>query len=339
MIVGYLRPTKTPRHFAKVMAIMCMYRGIDFIYFNPDGVDTKLGQVTGKVLSEDEWKEKTVKVPKFIDVAPTLFTFKRYQKILEYLSQQSTLSINKRMPLPKNKIEKSFKSDSDISKYLIPSSNIKSFDDISNFINIHGKIVLKPVRSNQGKNVYVLSRKSNNYIIGFGRDEENLTEDDLKQFYYKQIENVKFISQKYIESRDFEGNPVDCRIHVEKNIRGKWENVNNFVRIGVGQKVISNISQGGGIMPAKKFLKIKYGDDWKRIYNEITKIATILPLKIEKKLGIELMTLGFDIGLDPDGNLFLFEINDHPLVTPSISQITLTRSGYYKYKLKEINRI
>src|SRR5699024_12564038 len=100
---------------------------------------------------------------------------------------------------------------------------------------------------------------------------------------------------------------------------------------------ISNISQGGGVISAKKFVKIKYSERWEEIYNEIKKIAEILPGKIEQNLNNEFMNFGFDIGMDNQGHLYLFEVNEYPLVTPAISQITLLRSGYYKYKLKNKN--
>src|SRR5690625_7632283 len=97
---------------------------------------------------------------------------------------------------------------------------------------------------------------------------------------------------------------------------------------------LSNVSQGGGISNCKKFLISRFGDEWEPIYKEIKKLARILPLKIEKVLGKEYMTFGFDVGIDKDGSLYLFEVNDFPIVFPMKSKIAMARAGYYRYVLE-----
>lgn len=335
MYVGYLRNNKKPRHFSQILAIVCKYRGIELLYIEPEDVEINSKKIKGRVFSEGKWIEKEVELPRFIDVAPTLFTFKKYKKVLNYLKENTTLSIDKRMPLPKDKLEDFFNNDPEISKYIIPSINIDNINDIYNFLDKHKEIVLKPIRSNKGRNVFLLSRKGSDFVLKINKEEQVITKSDFESFYTEKIKGVKFIAQKYILSVDQEGNPIDCRIHMEKGENGNWVNVDNFVRIGIGQQVISNINQGGGTISAKKFLKIYYDDNWKKVYQEIKNITKKLPVKIEKLLGREYMNFGFDIGMTPDGQLYLFEVNDHPIVTISTSKIAIHRTGYYKFMLEK----
>ena len=56
--------------------------------------------------------------------------------------------------------------------------------------------------------------------------------------------------------------------------------------------------------------------------------------RIERARKTKLMTLGLDVGIDPEGNLFIFEANSAPAVDIIKSEIALTRANYYKYLLE-----
>lgn len=338
MIAGYLRKYENPGNMAKLIAIMCRYEGINLIYMNPDSILTNSNKVKGKMLIGKKWTDVEVDIPKYIDIAPTLFNNKKLKEKLDYLKGNSTLSVDKRMPLPKDKIQPLFKNDQEVKKYLIPTINIKSFDDIKDFLTKHEKIVLKPVRSNRGKNVILLRREHENYIIGMKMEERYYPEREFQKFYDENIIGNDFIAQKYIASKDMHGNPFDCRVHVEKNGKGEWRTAKNFIRIGIGQKVVSNVSQGGGVSDIKKFLITNYGENkGELILQDVRRFAKVLPYKVERVLNREYMTLGFDVGIDKDGNLYIFEVNDFPIVSPMKSEVAMLRAAYYRFMLEKVH--
>lgn len=336
MNVGCIRRSKKPGHIAKTLAIVSKYYDVELVYINPEDIEIGNDKVEGRILIKDKWTRKEVEIPRFIDVKSTLFSYKKHRKKLRYLNKKSTLSVNKRLPLPKDRLYDSFGNDSDISQYLIPTRTVEDTNDIFQMIKSHRKVVIKPVRSNGGRNVIIMNKKGTKYVLGIGKELMTMSARKFKKYYKEKYNSADVIVQKYIESADSHGNPIDCRIHVEKDINGKWNNVDNFVRIGVGQKVVSNISQGGGVADAKKYLKYKYKENWRNIYKEIQEIAEKLPYKVEELLGRKYMTLGFDIGMDREGNLYLFEINDCPIVSPIISKVALSRAGYYRYMLDNL---
>src|SRR5699024_4334321 len=142
---------------------------------------------------------------------------------------------------------------------------IQSFEDILVFLRKYDRIVIKPVFSNQGRNIYRITRKRRKYVVSYLKENKVISKKQLKLFYEEKIAKKPHMAQKYIDSTNKEGHPFDCRIHVEKNGRNKWSNTRNFIRIGIGQTVISNINQGGGIADIKKFLKANYEDNWEMI--------------------------------------------------------------------------
>lgn len=330
-----MRRKKTPGQMARLISIMCTYEGIDFVYIHPSGINVNSTKVKGKMLVSKKWIDVEVDLPKYIDIAPTLFNSENLKDKMDFLKENTILSNDKRIPLPKDQLQPSFEHDPVVKKYLIPSVNIESMSDIDSFLLKHEKIVLKPARSNKGKNVMLLSKVNDHYLLGIKKEQKSLSESDFASFYEENIKGKFFIGQKYISSFDKHGNPFDCRVHVEKNGQGKWTVAKNFIRIGVGQKVVSNVSQGGGISDVKKFLKANYSEDkWEMIYENIREFSKTVPYKVEEVLDREYMTFGFDVGIDSEGKLYMFEVNDFPIVSPMKSEVAMLRASYYKYILE-----
>src|SRR5699024_6495199 len=138
--------------------------------------------------------------------------------------KNSILSADRRMPLPKDELHQAFNSDSEVSKYLIPSQSVKSIQDINEFLDMYGTVVLKPVRSNRGRNVFIIRQHGSKYTLDINKNENTLSLEEFKRFYGDHINNKDFIVQKYIYSIDKHGHPIDCRIHVEKDGKGRWAN-------------------------------------------------------------------------------------------------------------------
>src|SRR5699024_9635339 len=145
----------------------------------------------------------------------------------------------------------------------------------------YDSVILKPILSNRGRNIYIIKKQGSNYLLGLNKEEKEINKMQLNELFNEKVKDRGFVVQKCIMSRNAQGDPFDCRVHVEKDGRGKWKNVKNFIRIGVGQTVISNVSQGGGISELKKFLVATF-DDWEPIYKEVKKLARILPYKVEE---------------------------------------------------------
>src|SRR5699024_11223694 len=124
----------------------------------------------------------------------------------------------------------------------------------------------------------------------------------------------------------------------EKNGQGKWAVARIFVRIGIGQKVISNVNQGGGIADLKPFLQANYPDNWENIRSNIRKVAKDFPYEIERLSNNTFTTMGIDVGIDKDGHPYVFEVNSFPTVTPQLAQVAMLRAEHYKYMLDNLNK-
>lgn len=331
MIIGFMRNQIVPPYMAKLTALLSKGQGIDIIYLNPKDVDMENKTVKGKMFLNNQWVTVETDLPKIIDISQYCYNIKN-REVMAFLRSQTFLTDNGLNRLSKDKLQEKLREDGEFTEILIPTKKVTSFNSIIEFLEEYGQVVLKPVHGERGKGIYILSRNKEKYVLGHLTREQSITEKQLISFFDQVIKDKKYILQKYIASRTKNGDPFDCRVHVEKNGNGKWVSAKNFIRIGIGQKVISNVNQGGGISNLQPFLKANFGEEkWKKISGKIDRLARTLPYKIEELRGTHVMSIGLDIGIDSDGSLYLFEANGAPTTAPLRAEAAMLRVEYYKY--------
>ncbi|WP_246521274.1 MULTISPECIES: YheC/YheD family protein [Ornithinibacillus] len=325
-----------PPIMAEITARFCKAYGIDMVYILPSGVDMKKNKVTGKMLLEDTWIEVTTDLPVFFDISPYCFKPKN-KKIMDYLRKNTVLSDPRTNILSKDRLQEKLKEDTNFAHLVIPTENVIDIDSVDDFLEKFGSIVLKPLRGERGQGVYILNKTGSEYILGYGKEETTITHKELMKFVTRTVAERKYIMQKYINSRTSNGDPFDCRIHVEKNGQGQWQVARKYIRIGIGQKVISNVNQGGGIADADVFLKANFPNNWEEINVKLDELGNSLPYKIEELRGTSVMSLGMDVAIHGDGNLYIFEVNGAPATAALKAEAALLRTQYYVYMLNRIN--
>jgi len=335
MLVGVMSTYKRPPRLIRLTALISKTYGIDIIFVRPPDVNIEKGTLTGKMLINNKWVTQEKEIPEFIDITPYCFK-KKYKTVTDYLKQKTFLSDNRENVLTKEALQEYLKEDPEYSHLVLPTYKVMSFDDISRYLEKYSKVVLKPSDGIQGKRIFIVEKSTDKYIVGHNTHEKNMNEEEFYNLYREKVKGQMYLVQKYIVSRTRQGDPFDCRIHVEKNGNGKWQSAKNYIRIGIGQKVISNVNQGGGIADPISFLKANYDDKWKEINEKLKKLAVTLPYKVEELRGTHIMSLGIDIGIGKDGELYLFEVNDGPAFKTLIGEIAYLRSNYYKYVKQKI---
>ena len=333
MKIGFMRNNKNPTELATLVSITSKAHGIDVIYMRPRDVDMINGKVNGKIFVNNNWIKIRTELPKFIDISR--FCFKRKNReIIDYLRDNTILSDDGKISYNKKKLQEKLSEDPKFKDLVIPSTIANEVEDILNFMENNKKIVLKPISGQFGDGIYILIREEEHYKLLYQNNEEILSEHEIHQFFNENIKGNRYLIQKYINSKTKQGYPFDCRINVEKNGRGEWVTARKFIRIGIGQKVVSNISQGGGVCEVKSFLVANFNEKWKEIYQNLNEIANTLPYKMAQLRETKLMTLGIDVGIDSDGTLYLFETNSAPGTTQLRAEVAMLRADYYNFVLK-----
>ncbi|WP_152656803.1 YheC/YheD family protein [Oceanobacillus sp. CFH 90083] len=156
-----------------------------------------------------------------------------------------------------------------------------------------------------------------------------------KEFIYtslqKDQELRKHFSKERMYSKTNNGDPFDCRVHLEKDGQGKWRIAKNYIRIGLGEDAIANVKKGTGIAEEKVFFQANYPDKAEEINQKLKQLGLTFAKKVEKIRGIELATLGIDVDIDENENLFVSNISSAPAPSLLSAEIAMLRSDYYKF--------
>lgn len=333
VLVGFMRNNRHPQKLAKLTALICSHYNIELIYIRPRDVDIESNTVTGIILVGEQWKAVTRELPSLIDISQYCFK-KKNKAMINHLRNNSKLTFDQNIPLSKEKLQSELSKDDQFHNLVIPTQKIRSFDTLTDFITEYKTVVMKPIFGQKGKGVYILNKISEDqFKIGYRTSEILYSRNELLNLFNDEIYNKNYIAQKYISSRTKQNDPFDCRIHVQKNRNGEWELLNSYIRIGIGQKVMSNVNQGGGVSDTASFLKANFDENAEEINKRLINIAEVLPYKIEKLKQVNLMTLGFDIAIDNDGEIYLFESNGSPTIKNIAGESALRRVEYYLYIL------
>lgn len=338
MNIGIMRNNNKPTYLSKLIAIYSKAFDVNVLYIRPKDVNIETGTVNAKEFNKGKWEKVQVELPTFIDISQ--FCFKKENRdIIKYLRLNTCLSDNGLNRNNKMRFIEKMQEDSELNYLVIPTERVESFETIKNFSTRNRKMILKPVSGQFGNDIYFLSCESKNqYLLQHDTKSSKLSNKELKQFYDKVIDNKAYIVQKYIDSKTKQGHPFDCRINVEKDETGQWTVAKMFFRIGIGQKVVSNISQGGAVATLNVFLKANYPPEQaKAIKASLHKIADRIPIKVEEIRKQELMTLGIDVGIDRDGSVYLFEVNSAPGTSQLRETVAELRAKYYKFMLDKLN--
>lgn len=327
MNVGFLRFDQKPGIKAKAIAYISYYNNINFFYFTPEDVDFENKKISGLFLIDNQWKRLLTDFPNIIDNAPSRLRDRELYNDLKKISPMITYRIG-----DKEKVFQLLKNDGNYDRFLIDSSILSDIDMYKEFIEKYNYIIIKPKGGNMGRNIYKSYMLNNKYILQADTEKiifDNLS--DLNIYLTKFYNNYQI--QQYIDSKTKEGHPYDIRLHVQRGSGGHWKIVKIYPRIGLSQKVTSNLSQGGGISNLNSFLKSQFNQNAEKIRLNLVELAMNLPKDFQKNYQYTLDALGIDVGIDSNSNLKIFEINTYPGSNFLDIESAIVRVEYYKFLL------
>ncbi|MGZ9583246.1 YheC/YheD family endospore coat-associated protein [Paenibacillus marinisediminis] len=121
-----------------------------------------------------------------------------------------------------------------------------------------------------------------------------------------------YVVQQGVRLIELDGCPIDFRFHMHKNGDDRW------VVVGIGAKkagrgsVTTHVKNGGQLMTPKQALEKAFGDRADAVLNNAKEIAIELAEAIERNHPHLLGELGFDIGIDQNEKIWMFEANAKP---------------------------
>ncbi|WP_028548106.1 YheC/YheD family endospore coat-associated protein [Paenibacillus sp. UNC451MF] len=207
----------------------------------------------------------------------------------------------------------------DAFKY-VPESHINpSANQIKEMLDKHKFIYLKPTAGSLGIGIYRLTyNPKRGYYARFRRGDKNVL---LRFSKFESLMSLlnrnngrlnNYVAQQGIRLIEIDSCPIDFRFHLTKNINNQW------VVPGIGAKkagkgsVTTHVRNGGQLFTPEQVLKQIFGSRADQVLTSAKETAINLAEAIEQKSRHTLGELGFDIGIDQNERIWMFEANSKP---------------------------
>ena len=223
-----------------------------------------------------------------------------------------------------------FSREREIEPYMPRTVIYKEKQDIIRMLDRFGNVYVKPIWGMKGFGVIRVNKEENNIRFRYRKDDNNIDiaigEEQLDQTLKDLFTEEECIIQQGINLFEYDGGVVDFRAVMQKNETCKWECSSIIARVGAKESVVSNISSGGAALPAMDLILESLADSHIEAF-EIKEGLISLCMKVCNALdeyGYNFGTLGLDIGVDKDKNIWLIEVNNrrpHPAIALRASDI------------------
>ena len=331
MKVGFIRKSEKPDSVVHMYAIAAQHYGIEFFYFTPERINIKSKTIKALFVVNGNFVEKETPYPDIIDNIGFLRT--QYNELYMDLAKACLfchVSIGGKFEI--NNIVK----DTD---YAIETM-LYNQSDIERLLDQYKQLVLKPNRSNQAKNIYRLYRSDDGLLCLQLKDNIiKLSREAFTEKFHDQF-SEKYIVSPYIKSVTSAGSPLNVRVLMLRGKGGDWEMMKLVPRIGISGTIVANISAGSSIAYAREFFPMEFGDDAKKVIDDIKLCALTLADLIQENYSRLIPLLGFDIGIDRNnGNKpKFFEVNTGAGIRPYELETVEPILNFYKYLYENIDK-
>jgi hypothetical protein len=209
----------------------------------------------------------------------------------------------------------------EVSRYVPESYIDPSPEQIRKMLEKHKFVYLKPTAGSLGKGIYRITHlpgrgyyvryrnAGRNILLRFSRFSRLM--DLINKRKGKKLRN--HVIQQGIRLIELDNCPIDFRLHLNKNGNNEW------VVAGFGAKkagkgsVTTHVRSGGQLMTPESVLKRLFSESQATEYlNKMKQTSIKLAEALERNDPHLIGEIGFDIGIDKNGDIWMFEANSKP---------------------------
>jgi hypothetical protein len=289
--------------------------------FTPGGVNWSNETVSAYFPTAGGWVRKTVPLP---DVIYNRLSSRRAERTAA-MEQFKERFVRRGIPLfnwsffDKWDVYNLLDGDKEAFKH-VPETHLNPTPErLREMLEKHRFVYLKPTGGSLGIGIYRLTyHPRRGYFARFRRNGKNVlyrfqTFSGLMKLLQSRNGRLRnYVVQQGIRLIEIDSCPIDFRFHLHKNGDNQW------VVAGIGAKkagkgsVTTHVKNGGQIMTPEQVLDRVFGSKADAILQNAKQTAIKLAESIEKNSRHLLGELGFDIGIDQNENIWMFEANSKP---------------------------
>ncbi|MBW7477044.1 YheC/YheD family protein [Paenibacillus oenotherae] len=291
--------------------------------FTPRDINWQQETINGYFLNgQSGWYRKIVPLP---DVVYNRLPSRRAETTATIMSLRERF-IRKQIPFfnwsffNKSDVYKLLDQDVEALQFLPESVNNPRPEKIKEMLEKHQFIYYKPTAGSLGAGIYRLTyHPKRGYFARYRRGNTNVllrftNFSSLMRMLQAKHGNAlgRYVSQQGVRLIEIDGCPIDFRFHMHKNGSNEW------VPVGIGAKkagrgsVTTHIKNGGSLLTPDQALGRTFGDRADEMLAKAKTVSVQLSQAIERNFPHTLGELGLDIGIDKDGEVWMFEANAKP---------------------------
>ncbi len=310
------------------------------VFFSLERILWDRSEVIGVVRDTSQpakvWKEHTLPIPTVI-----------YDRCFGYQGRVGGMDLRKKCAfydrnikvinaLPKlGKIEiYNICSENESLRAHLPQWDIFHSETGASLLEKYSEAYIKPDRLSRGKGVTKVTQTSEGYLVEQRRRSLNYrqlcvaTDEVLDKIAYYLKDNPMVI-QETIQLQRYKGRPFDFRLLLQKDGFGQWKQTGIAARICGDGSIISGPRSGGEVSTYEEVMKSLPEEQRDKIALSLLNLAKDIAKTIEEQIGLY-AELGFDLGVDIHGHVWVIEVNGKPLKV-SIERLqnrTITHLAY-----------
>lgn len=205
-------------------------------------------------------------------------------------------------------------------RYVPESFNGPGPDKMKEMLEKHHFVYYKPTAGSLGKGIYrLIYHPKKGYFARYRRSGTNVLlrfssfNSMMRMLHARHGRSLRnYVVQQGIRLIEIDSCPIDFRFHMHKNGKNEW------VVVGIGAKkagkgsVTTHLKNGGQLLTPEQALSRTFGSRASDVLHNAKQVAVKLAEAIERNYPHLLGELGFDIGIDQDERVWMFEANSKP---------------------------
>ncbi|WP_025702442.1 YheC/YheD family protein, partial [Paenibacillus forsythiae] len=291
--------------------------------FTPRDINWQQERVNGYFLTENgKFERKMVPLP---DVVYNRLPSRRAETS-QAINQLRERFIRKKIPFfnwsffNKSDIYRLLESDSFASQHVPETRSSPEPGIIKDMLERHHFVYYKPSAGSLGHGIYRLTYlPKRGYFARYRKGGKNVllrfsTFDSLMRLLQSRHGRTlhSYVVQQGIRLIEIDGCPIDFRFHMHKNGSNQW------VVVGIGAKkagrgsVTTHLKNGGSLLTPQQALGRVFGAKADEVLQRAKQTAIRLAESLEIQHRHLLGEIGFDLGIDQDEDIWMFEANAKP---------------------------
>jgi hypothetical protein len=305
--------------FSKLLSVKKSVGALPFV-FGEQHIDWDQALIKGYFYHNNEWKIINVPFPNVIyDRLPN----RKSEKNLSLKNVKDRLQRDYLIPwynpgfFNKLDIYERLLQENSVEKYLPETHSFSSFSSIETMLSKYGHVYIKPINGSLGLGVHqiIYDKHLGDYYCryqdtdGINRLRKFSSLEGLFRnvFFNKNLESM--LVQQGIHLLKVEKRSIDFRIHTNKDDSGNWHVTAIAAKIAGPGSVTTHVRNGGEIKTLKEIFS---ENDCHDFSEKLTEAALFLSKALERNMEGIIGEIGFDLGIDRNGDVWLFEANSKP---------------------------